>query len=120
MWVVEQTDEFEAWFKTAADEAMQDDVLAGIELLEEYGPTLGRPHVDTLSGSKHRNMKELRVQSNGRPVRIAFAFDPERKAILLIGGDKSGVKRFYEWLIPQADRLFDAHLKALVETREDG
>jgi hypothetical protein len=77
------------------------------------GPHLGRPHVDTLQGSRHPNLKELRTQHQGRPLRTLFAFDPRRCAILLIGGDKAGDERFYDRMLPLADRLYDAHLDAL-------
>lgn len=81
------------------------------------GPNLGRPHVDTVKGSKHGNMKELRSQCQGRPLRTFFAFDPRRSAILLIGGEKTGAKRFYVEMIPLADRLYDEHLQGL---RDEG
>ncbi len=96
------------WGEIDAD--AQSDTDASVRLLAEIGPTLGRPHVDTVNGSAHANMKELIVQSSGRPFRIFFAFDPRRTAILLIGGDKTGKKRFYEEMIPIAGRLYDDHL----------
>lgn len=88
------------------------ELFAKLKLLEEFGPSLGRPHVDTLEGSKHANMKELRFNASNGVWRVAFAFDPEREAILLVGGDKSGgsQKRFYKSLISKADRRFDEHL----------
>ena len=94
---------------------MQDDVLASVILPEELGPNLGRPHADTLKGSKYNNMKELRVQHKGNPVRVAFAFDPECSAIVLCAGDKTGIneKRFYKNLIREADAIFDRHLRSL-------
>jgi hypothetical protein len=112
MWEVEFTDEFEAWWNSL-DEDEQDSLAASVELLERLGPALPRPHADTLKGSKHSNMKELRTQHRGRPIRTLFAFDPRRSAILLIGGDKTGDKRFYDRLIPLADRLYDEHLDQL-------
>jgi hypothetical protein len=99
------------WDSLDADE--QESVAASVELLRQLGPHLPRPHADPLAGSRHSNMKELRTQHHGRPLRTLFAFDPRRSAILLIGGDKSGDDRFYERLIPLADRLFDEHLAAL-------
>ena len=78
---------------------------------------MSRPYADTVEGSKHPNMKELRTQSKGNPLRTLFAFDPRRCAILLIGGDKTGDKRFYEKMIPLADRLYQEHLK---ELKDDG
>ncbi|BAY96085.1 hypothetical protein NIES37_00110 [Tolypothrix tenuis PCC 7101] len=97
------------------DEAVQDGLLAEIVLLEKYGPLLGRPHVDTLKGSKHANMKELRFTADNGVWRAAFAFDPQRQAIVLVAGDKSGTseKRFYKQLIKKADERFDNHLTQL-------
>ena len=84
-------------------------------LLGEFGPHLGRPRADTLKGSRHANMKELRFEAADGVWRVAFAFDPARAAVLLVAGDKSGVpeKRFYKKLIDIADRRFDAHLSTL-------
>jgi hypothetical protein len=112
MWQVEFTDEFEAWWNML-DEDEQESIAASVELLESIGPSLPRPHSDTVKGSKHANMKELRTQHKGRPLRTFYAFDPRRSAILLIGGDKTGDKRFYERMLPIADRLYDEHLKQL-------
>jgi hypothetical protein len=116
VWQVEITDEFEAWFN-ALDLAEKASVIASVEVLEERGPALGRPLVDHIKGSRHPNMKELRTQSGGSPIRTFFAFDPRRAAILLIGGDKTGDGRFYERLIRIADDLYDEHLK---ELRKEG
>jgi hypothetical protein len=80
-------------------------------ILKELGPSLGRPYVDTIENSKHKNMKELRVQNKKRLFRIFFAFDPDRNALLLIGGDKRGDKRFYQRMIPIADELYDCYLE---------
>ena len=100
-------------------EAVQDALLEEIEMLEEFGPMLGRPTVDTLKDSKHSNMKELRFDADNGVWRTAFAFDPERKAILLVAGDKSGTsqKRFYKQLIKKADERFSEHLAQLKETK---
>jgi len=94
---------------------VQDELLARMLVLEKFGYQLGRPVVDTLSGSKHSNMKELRFDANDGVWRFAFAFDPARKAIILVGGDKSGVsqKRFYKSLLTKADNRFDEHLSRL-------
>ncbi len=96
-------------------EAVQDALLAEVELLETFGPLLTRPHADTLFGSKHSNMKELRFQADNGVWRVAFAFDAQRRAILLVCGDKSGVSErvFYKQLIKKADQRFDGHLKTL-------
>ncbi|BAY95725.1 MULTISPECIES: type II toxin-antitoxin system RelE/ParE family toxin [unclassified Tolypothrix] len=101
-------------------EAVQDALLAEIALLEKYGPLLGRPHVDTLNGSKHANMKELRFTADNGVWRAAFAFDPQRQAIVLVAGDKSGTseKRFYKQLIKKADKRFDNHLNQLQEEEQ--
>jgi hypothetical protein len=91
---------------------VQDEILALSRLLAQFGPQLGRPRVDTLKGSRHANMKELRLSAADGEWRVAFAFDPARKAILLIAGDKSGTseKRFYREPIRKADLRFDEHL----------
>ena len=115
-WTVEYTDEFGEWF-AALSETEQDAVDRGVRLLEALGPSLGRPHVDTVKGSRHSNMKELRTQARGKPLRTFFAFDPRQAAILLIGGDKSGDRRFYRRLIPVADVLYARYL---AELREEG
>ena len=113
-WSVIFHEEFDAEFQ-ALDEALQDEVLAHAKLLQSYGPDLGRPTVDTLKGSKHANMKELRFSWNRQVWRMAFAFYPKRSAVLLVGGDKGGVdqKRFYKRLIATADRRFDEHIASL-------
>lgn len=96
------------------DEQEQEAIATSVELLRQMGPHLSRPHADSLKGSKHSHMKELRTQYRGRPIRTLFAFDPRRSAILLISGDKTGDDRFYERMIPIADRLYDEHLAALI------
>ena len=102
---------FEAEFE-ALPQTVQDELLAHGRLLEVMGPLLQRPHADTLKGSRHANMKELRFEAAGGVWRIAYAFDPKRRAILLVAGDKSGQseRRFYRRLIEKADRRLDAHL----------
>lgn len=115
MWEVEYTDEFWDWWQTLS-EIEQERVAVAVEKLEERGPALPRPFADTIEGSRHANMKELRPPATN--IRVLFAFDPRRMAILLLGGDKSG--RFEEWyqeMIPLADELYDEHLK---ELREEG
>jgi hypothetical protein len=81
-------------------------------LLKALGPSLGRPRVDTLKGSKHSNMKELHFDAAGGVWRAAFAFDPKRRAVVVVAGDKRGEneKRFYASLIAKADERFDSHL----------
>ena len=114
MWDVELTDEFDQWWQEL-DEQEQDSVAASVGLLRQIGPGLSRPHADTVNGSRHANMKELRTQHQGRPLRTFFAFDPRRCAILLIGGDKAADRRFYEQMIPKADQLYDEYLEELKE-----
>jgi hypothetical protein len=111
-------DEFEPEFD-ALHEDVQTEILALSLVLEEFGPLLGRPRADTLNSSRHANMKELRFSTTEGEWRVAFAFDPKRKAILLVAGDKSGVseKRFYRELIRKADARFDAHLARLQKER---
>lgn len=113
MWLIETTDTFDLWFD-ALDDVDRTNVLASMIVLQEKGPMLSRPHADTVKGSCHSNMKELRIQSKGDPIRAFFAFDPKRKGILLCAGNKTGNdKRFYDEMIPIADREFTAHLKKL-------
>lgn len=110
-WEVEYTDEFGVWWDGLVEEE-QDDVAAAVRFLEEHGPALGRPFVDTIHGSRHANLKELRPQSSH--IRVLFAFDPRRMAILLIGGGKT--HRWNEWysrMIPIADQLSDEHIETL-------
>jgi hypothetical protein len=116
LWTVVNHDDFDPEFDDLPA-AVQDELLAVSALLEAYGPALGRPHVDTLAGSKHANMKELRFRAADGVWRVAFAFDPNRQAILLIAGDKAGVAqaRFYKVLIRKADARFSSYLKALKE-----
>jgi hypothetical protein len=113
-WELITTAAFDQWFDTLTSDE-QIEVAAKIELLRHYGPTLRRPHADTLAGSKYSNMKELRGKTATAILRIAFAFDPNRLGVVLIGGQKQGVnpKRFYKALIAIADKLFGEHLKSL-------
>lgn len=106
----------------ALDEEGQDELLANLKLLETFGPQLGRPRVDTLNGSQHANMKELRFDVADGVWRFAVAFDPRRKAIVLCGGDKSGgsQKKFYRELIRRADARFSAHIKQIKEEEKKG
>lgn len=119
-WTVRLADEFETEFAELSA-LVQDELLAQAGLLERFGPQLGRPRVDTLNGSKHANMKELRFDAEGGVWRVAFAFafDSKRDGILLVAGDESGgsEKRFYRTLIKQADARFDAHLARLKAKR---
>lgn len=113
-WTVDLHPDFAEEFEELSEQA-QDELLALTDLLSIFGPQLGRPQADTLNGSKHSNMKELRFNADGGVWRTAFAFDPERNAILLVAGDKSGgsQKKFYKTLIKKADERFDQHLEKL-------
>ncbi len=116
MWQVEFTDQFERWWdQLSMEEQAAIDVT--VEVLQDRGPGLGRPFVDTVKGSRHANMKELRPR--GGFIRILFAFDPRRMAILLVGGDKRDRwSSWYEQMIPVADRLFDEHLATFQREEE--
>jgi hypothetical protein len=118
-WVVEFHPEFNPEFMDLSL-TVQQMILARAELLRQIGPQLGRPQVDTLKGSKHANMKELRFDAEDGVWRVAFAFDVKRRAVLLVGGDKSGVSRdtFYRNLIKIADRRFDQHQRAVAAEKE--
>ncbi len=113
-WEVKLHEAFEAEFQTF-ELSVQDALLVVAKLLVDFGPQLGRPHVDTLKGSKFPNMKELRFEAADGEWRAAFAFDTERRAIVLVAGDKSGgsQKRFYKGLIAKADVRFSAHVESL-------
>jgi hypothetical protein len=111
-WNVEYTDEFGLWWDGLGEE-LQQDVTAAVLLLEARGPNLPFPRSSGIAGSKHGHMRELRIQSQGRPIRVFYAFDPVRSAILLIGGDKTGDDRFYDRMVPWADALYDEHLDLL-------
>jgi hypothetical protein len=118
MWEVEYTDELGTWWQDLT-EAEQESIDASVRLLEQKGPHLGHPHTSGINASRHAHMRELRVQHQGRPYRILYAFDPRRCAILLIGGDKTGDGRWYEVHIPMADRLYDTHIELLRKEDED-
>ena len=111
-WEIEYTDEFGEWWNgLTADE--QESIDVSVQLLEQLGPNLRFPHSSGVNGSKHSHMRELRTQHKGRPFRTLYAFDPRRHVILLLGGDKTGDKRWYDVQVPIADRLYDEHLEEL-------
>lgn len=113
-WEVEFTDEFDEWWDgLTVDE--QNSIADGVYVLEEFGPTLARPQADTVRGSKYPNMRELRIQHQGRPYRVLYAFDPRRVGVLLIGGDKTGKSRWYEEFVPTADTIYSQHLREIEE-----
>jgi hypothetical protein len=111
-WDVELTAECEAWWNTL-NESEQESVGHAFDLLAALGPALSRPYADTLKGSTLPNLKELRVQHDGRPYRVLYAFDPRRVAVLLLGGDKTGDGRWYEKAIALAEKIYARHLEDL-------
>lgn len=115
-WEVEYTDEFEEWWHSLSEKE-QVSVDASVRLLELLGPSLKFPHSSGVRGSRHGHLRELRIQFGGRPLRSLYAFDPRRRAILLIGGDKTGNDRWYEEYVPIADDLYDEYID---ELRKEG
>ncbi|HXF31875.1 MAG TPA: type II toxin-antitoxin system RelE/ParE family toxin [Solirubrobacterales bacterium] len=111
-WGTERTDEFKKWWETLS-ESEQKRVRSSIGRLSALGPGCGRPLVDSVEGSRHSNLKELRATQT---IRVFFAFDPRRVAILLIGGNKAGeTKRFYRQMVSKADKIYDTHLRNMQE-----
>jgi len=117
-WQVDTTDEFQAWWQTLT-EGQQEDVSAYVTQLEERGPNLRFPYCSGINGSKHGHMRELRVQSGGNPIRVFYAFNEQRTALLLLGGDKTGNDRFYSEMIPIVDALYDVHLAELAAEKAE-
>lgn len=113
-WIVEYTDQFDEWWESLSEDE-QDSIAATVSVLEERGATLQHPISSGIESSRHSHMRELRIQHQGDPYRVLYAFDPRRAAILLIGGNKTGNDRWYEEYVPQADDLYDEHLKELKE-----
>ncbi len=109
---IQLTEECSEWILGLSQSA-QTDVMAAIGLLETVGTQLGYPHSSKINGSKYSHMRELRIQHRGKPYRILYAYDPKRRAILLIGGDKSSDKRWYPKFIAQAEKLYEKHLTRL-------
>ena len=118
VWEVEFTDEFEHWWNTLS-ESEQGKVDARVSLLTERGPNLGFPFSSQVKSSRYPEMRELRAQAGGDPLRMLYAFDPRRMAILLVAGDKTGDDRWYETNVPIADRLFEHHLQAIEKERAE-
>ena len=118
-YTVNTSEEFQAWF-IQQEEDLQDKIAVSVELLEAQGPQLRRPYTDTLEGSKLSNLKELRVQHRGEPYRVLYAFDPTRQALLLVGGNKSGDKRWYKEMIPIAEAIFEKRLETSAKEGDDG
>jgi len=118
-WDVEYTDYFDGWWNGITAEA-QESVTFVVEMLIERGPQLDHPYSSSINGSKHDHMRELRIQHQGEPYRVLYAFDPRRNAILLLGGCKTGDGRWYIKNIPIADRLYDEHLQTLKREKKAG
>jgi hypothetical protein len=117
-WEVEFTDEFEEWWG-ALSESEQGKVDARVSLLMEHGPNLGFPFSSQVKTSRFPEMRELRAQAGGDPLRMLYAFDPRRTAILLVAGDKTGDDRWYERNVPVADRLFERHLRTIEKEKAE-
>ena len=113
------TDEFEQWWNSLSIEE-QESVTHSVDLLARFGIHLRFPHCSGISNSRYQHMRELRIQHQGRPYRVLYAFDPQRSAVLLIGGDKTGNDRWYEIFVPLADRLYEQHLNELEEDNDHG
>lgn len=118
-WEVEFTDEFEEWWHSLS-ESEQGKVDARVGLLIEHGPNLGFPFSSQVKTSRFPEMRELRVQAGGDPLRMLYAFDPRRVALLLLAGDKTGDGRWYETKVPVADRLFEHHLNSISKEPRNG
>jgi hypothetical protein len=115
-WDVEYTDEFESWWNSLFEDE-QAEINVKVELLDAWGPMLPRPQAEVIARSRHSNIQELRGKVNERHLRVLFAFDPRRTALLLIGGDKTGDPKWYEKFVPVADDLFDQHLERLAQKK---
>lgn len=117
LWNVITTDSFGLWFDQLTQKERKR-VAASIGLLEQFGPALRHPHSSDIKGSKHGGMRELRIQVGGLPYRVLYAFDPNRDALLLLGGDKTGDEAWYTKNVATADALFDEHLVTLKKAKE--
>ena len=113
-WEVEFTNEFGDWWDSLSI-GEQESIRVSVELLAELGPALARPNADTIHGSRVQNLKELRIQHEGRPYRVLYAFDPRRTGVLLIGGDKTGNPRWYSEFVPKAEAIYTQHLHEIGE-----
>ena len=113
---VEYTHEFETWWDELSART-QNDVSRVVDMLVEHGPLLPDPYSSGVNQSRHGRMRELRIQSGGRPIRVFYAFDPRRTALLLLGAYKTHPRRFYDDYVPRADLIYDRHLKELLRER---
>jgi hypothetical protein len=111
VYAVEFTEQFRVWYEETLSAFEQEDVARTVEILVQAGPMLLFPHSSGISTSKFRHMRELRIQHEGKPYRVLYAFDPRRVAILLLGGDKTGDDRWYDKMVPKADALYEQHLR---------
>jgi hypothetical protein len=118
-WEVEYTDEFGEWWDSLTV-GQQAKLRSSVLLLREFGPALEFPHSSKINRSAYPEMRELRVQCGGKPLRVLYAFNPARTAILLIGGDKTGNDRWYEINVPRADRIYAQHLIELKKESKRG
>ena len=109
---------FADWYEALSDDDAEE-VGVAIDLLEQHGVSLGAPRSSDIKGTRYP-LRELRIQSHGRPLRVMYAFDPKRQAVLILGGDKTGDDRFYQRLIPQAERLWDGYLAELAKEEKEG
>lgn len=110
---MEFTDEFRDWFEDGLTISEQEDVTRVVEMLEQAGPMLPFPYSSGVTGSKFSHMRELRIQHQGRPYRVLYAFDPRRAALLLLGGDKTGDDRWYDKMVPKADAMYERHIQRI-------
>ena len=120
-WNIIGSEKYEAWLKEQAEDD-QAVILGKVYLLEEYGPNLARPHADTLKGSKVlANLKELRARTDAHVFRVSYVFDPERKGILLTGGDKKGKneEKFYKDLIKESEQIYEVYLKKITKDAKE-
>lgn len=119
VWEIEFTDEFGEWWD-GLSVGEQESIRVKVELLAELGPALTRPHADTIHGSRVQNLRELRIQHEGRPYRVLYVFDPRRTGVLLIGGDKTGNPRWYGEFVPIAEAIYQKHLREIGTEKSDG
>ena len=117
-WVVIYSEEFQEWLGEQVEE-LQDETLANLGVLKQIGPSLGRPRADTLKGSSLNNLKELRFEFERAPIRVLYAFDPNRQALIMVAGDKSSDKRWYEKNISVAEKIFAKHLEKIKKEAEE-
>jgi hypothetical protein len=118
VWEIEYTDEFKDWWDSM-DEFTQDEIAMAVNNLHRLGPSLPHPYSSGINSSRHRHMRELRIQHRGKPYRVLYAFDPRRTAILLLGGMKDEGRRFYRKMVPRADRIYDQHLAEIENEDSD-